>query len=201
MRRELVYGMAAGAAGTTALDAVTYLDMALRGRPPSTMPEESVERISKATHIPLGDERAASNRKSGLAALLGIATGVGVCTAYAATLGRSRRNMAADAALLGLGAMAVSNAPMTAFGLTDPRQWKPADWVADVLPHAAFGLAAAGTLAAIRDRDRGRRTWSTLLRLAWRMGGWQRARRLAAATTTGARSASTSWSSMRARRR
>ncbi len=35
--RRLLLGAAAGAAGTTALDAVTYLDMALRGRPASSL--------------------------------------------------------------------------------------------------------------------------------------------------------------------
>lgn len=40
MTRRFLHGLAAGAAGTTALNAVTYLDMALRGRPASTTPEE-----------------------------------------------------------------------------------------------------------------------------------------------------------------
>jgi hypothetical protein len=36
-------GAAAGAAGTTALNTVTYLDMAVRGRPTSSTPEDIVE--------------------------------------------------------------------------------------------------------------------------------------------------------------
>ena len=35
---RLLAGIAAGAAGTTALNATTYLDMALRGRPASRTP-------------------------------------------------------------------------------------------------------------------------------------------------------------------
>jgi hypothetical protein len=35
----LLSGAAAGAAGTTALNVITYLDIALRGRPTSTTPE------------------------------------------------------------------------------------------------------------------------------------------------------------------
>ena len=42
-------GLIAGAAGTAALHAVTYLDMALRGRPASTVPEQLVDAIAGAT--------------------------------------------------------------------------------------------------------------------------------------------------------
>lgn len=41
--RVLARGLAAGAAGTTALNAATYLDMAIRGRGVSEMPEKAVE--------------------------------------------------------------------------------------------------------------------------------------------------------------
>jgi hypothetical protein len=34
--RAIGWGLVAGAAGTTALNAITYLDMAIRGRPPAT---------------------------------------------------------------------------------------------------------------------------------------------------------------------
>ncbi|MGI8900330.1 MAG: hypothetical protein ACR2HA_05280 [Nocardioides sp.] len=36
--RSVLAGVAAGAAGTTALNAVTYLDMAIRGRGTSSTP-------------------------------------------------------------------------------------------------------------------------------------------------------------------
>ena len=51
--RALAIGAAAGAAGTTALNAVTYLDMALRGRPTSDTPEQTVRRLSEVTHVPV----------------------------------------------------------------------------------------------------------------------------------------------------
>ena len=38
-------GAAAGAAGTTALNAVTYLDMTVRGRGTSSTPEQTVEAL------------------------------------------------------------------------------------------------------------------------------------------------------------
>ena len=40
-------GALAGAAGTTALNAATYLDMALRGRPASDSTEQLVEKTSE----------------------------------------------------------------------------------------------------------------------------------------------------------
>jgi hypothetical protein len=44
-------GAATGAAGTTALNAVTYLDMAVRGRPSSSTPEKTMEALSEKTHM------------------------------------------------------------------------------------------------------------------------------------------------------
>jgi len=49
----LLRGAAAGAAGTTALNAVTYLDMVLRGRGTSSTPEDTVEKLSDKTHLPV----------------------------------------------------------------------------------------------------------------------------------------------------
>lgn len=43
MLTGLLRGAAAGAAGATVLNAVTYLDMAVRGRPSSSTPEQLVE--------------------------------------------------------------------------------------------------------------------------------------------------------------
>jgi hypothetical protein len=47
-------GIVASAAGTTTLNAVTYLDMAIRGRPASTVPEETVESTSGVTITEIG---------------------------------------------------------------------------------------------------------------------------------------------------
>src|SRR3712207_3565487 len=71
-------GAAAGAAGTSALNAVTYLDMAVRGRAPSSTPEESVETLAAHVHVPIpGSGTARANRVQGLGPLLGLAVGVG----------------------------------------------------------------------------------------------------------------------------
>ena len=43
----LLAGAAAGAAGTTTLNVITYLDIAVRGRPTSTTPERTVEAMAR----------------------------------------------------------------------------------------------------------------------------------------------------------
>ncbi len=58
-------GAAAGAAGTTALNAVTYLDMTVRGRGASSTPERTVEKLAEKAHVPIpGDAVTRSNALS-----------------------------------------------------------------------------------------------------------------------------------------
>ena len=49
--------------------------------------------------------------------------------------------------------MLAGNAPMTVLGVTDPRTWSAVDWVADVVPHMAYAVSAAATLAAFETTD------------------------------------------------
>jgi hypothetical protein len=75
----MLRGAAAGAAGTSALNAVTYLDMALRARPASSTPQDTVEAATRkaSVHVPgVGEDR--DNRVSALGSLMGLATGVAV---------------------------------------------------------------------------------------------------------------------------
>jgi hypothetical protein len=44
---RLGYGIAAGPAGVTALNAITYLDMAVRARPTSDTPAQAVEQLAQ----------------------------------------------------------------------------------------------------------------------------------------------------------
>jgi hypothetical protein len=158
---RLEHGLIAGVTGTMALNAVTYADMLLRGRPASTLPAEAAAKLAKQVGVDLqGDDDRTTARREGLAALLGYATGAAVGVAGALVLGGGRRgggqgpgrgHLVGRALLLGGSAMAASMIPMTAEGLTDPRQWGLEGWLSDIVPHAAYGLAAAATLAALRD--------------------------------------------------
>jgi hypothetical protein len=70
--RELLIGTAAGACGTTALNAVTYGDMPVRGRPASSTPSQVAARLAGEAGIDLfaedeaPDGPTAQNRQSGL---------------------------------------------------------------------------------------------------------------------------------------
>jgi hypothetical protein len=157
MRRDLVAGMAAGAAGTTALNAVTYIDMALRARPASTTPEDTVERVEDRTDTPVSaegsDSQAAANRRAGLGALLGIAAGLGVGALYGVVrplLGRAPLPVLGAAA--GLAANVGTAAPMAALGVTDPRTWSASSWLSDLVPHLAYGLVTASVWERMRRR-------------------------------------------------
>ncbi|NKZ04892.1 hypothetical protein [Actinomadura latina] len=147
---RLTRGLVAGAAGTAALNAVTYLDMAVRGRPASNTPEQSVEKIVDMTGADLGDGEKAENRLAGLGPMLGFGTGLGAGILYGLIAGSRRIPKPAGAALLTGLAMAGSSAPMTALGLTDPREWSASDWVVDAVPHLAYGAVAAGVYDALR---------------------------------------------------
>lgn len=72
-------GAAAGAAGATALNVVTYLDMAVRGRPASSTPGDTVERLAATTHLTVpGDGATRTSRVEALGALTGLVAGIGV---------------------------------------------------------------------------------------------------------------------------
>lgn len=148
LMRGALRGAAAGAAGTTALNGVTYLDMALRGRPGSDTPEETVRALSEKTGIPVpgeGDER--DNRVSGLGPLTGLVAGIGTGALLGmVTAAGWRPGRAATAALATATAMLGSSAPMTALGITDPRTWPVSSWISDLVPHAAYGAVTAAVL-------------------------------------------------------
>ncbi|MDW5325758.1 hypothetical protein [Plantactinospora sp. KLBMP9567] len=146
---DAVDGAIAGAVGSVALNVVTYLDMALRGRPASSSPEEIAQRLAEMLHIGLGPEDRAANRRSGLGPLLGYATGV-LSGAALTVIGLRRLPGPVAAGLFGAGVMLASDGTLTALGITDPRRWSRADWLTDTVPHLAYGLAAVATLGQLR---------------------------------------------------
>jgi hypothetical protein len=124
--------------------------MTVRARPASGLPAQDVEVLADRAGISLGDdEESASARKEGAGALLGYATGLGGGIVLAAVEPLARRLPATLAAVVvGLGVMAATDASSAALGTTDPKQWSPADWASDVLPHLAYGAAAVAALRA-----------------------------------------------------
>jgi hypothetical protein len=154
MMRNLLAGVAAGAAGTTALNAVTYLDMAARARPASTTPDDTVRKAQELTGVALGEsDEDADNRRSALGALLGIASGLATGAVYGLLRPHLRR---VPLGVLGVGAGQAANVgttgPMAALGVTDPRSWPADSWVSDLIPHLAYGLATAAAFEAFRRR-------------------------------------------------
>ena len=135
-------GLIAGAAGTAALNIVTYLDMAVRGRPASSAPEDSVQRLADLAGVDLGEGKAAEHRRAGLGPLLGYATGLGVAVCYGLLVRRRLPRPVAAGVLTAL-AMSGSNVPLALLGISDPRRWSAADWAADLVPHLAYGAVAA----------------------------------------------------------
>ena len=154
MIKGLIRGAAAGAAGTTALNAVTYADMAWRGRPSSSTPQQAVEELAKRAGQPIpgeGEER--DNRVEGLGALAGIATGIAV-GALAGELRAVvlRLGPVVGPVVLGAAAMAATDASLTRLGLTDPGEWDATSWLSDAGPHLAFGVVSYATLRVMSRR-------------------------------------------------
>lgn len=150
----LLIGAAAGAAGTTALNAVTYLDMAVRGRPASSTPEDTVEKLSEKTHVPIpGDEVTRANRVAGLGPLTGLVAGVVIGAGLGLVRSAGWRPGPVVSGLAAtVGALIGSNGPMTVLGVTDPRTWTVTDWVSDVIPHLAYGAVTAWVLEGLDHR-------------------------------------------------
>ncbi len=154
---KVVAGVVAGAAGTTALNVTTYLDMALRGRPASTIPEEAVARFGEKLGLAIAPQAGqpsdtctrAANRQAALGALGGFLTGLAAGALYGIARPRSGLPLPLGGLAAGLGAMALSDVPLTLSRFTDPRSWGAAGWASDVVPHLAFGFATAFTFDAL----------------------------------------------------
>ncbi len=159
MRRGVLAGIVAGAAGTVALNVATYADMALRGRSASSVPSQMAGILADRAGLDLSAGKGGAageqveNRKSGLGALLGYVTGLGVGGAYgllSPVLRWLPRSLAGAA--VGLAAMATSDVPIARLGVSDPATWSRADWAADLIPHLAYGLVTVSTYDAITGR-------------------------------------------------
>lgn len=147
---RLLWGAAAGAAGTTALNAVTYGDMLVRGRASSGAPTQVAGILANNTGIDSlsndNEDSTAANRRNAAGALLGYTTGVGIGVAYAAMrTGGGKVSPVGAGVLLGLAATASSDVPIALTGVSDPRTWSRSAWLTDLVPHLAYGLTTAAT--------------------------------------------------------
>lgn len=136
--RSVLYGVAAGAAGTALLNATTYADMAIRARPPSDVPKRVVKQFARWT----GAGRLPRERTQGLSMLLGYADGFGTGVLFGVLRPRMR-GIPWFAAGLGLAAftLLLSEGTATAMGKTDPRRWGLSGWLTDVVPRVLYGCA------------------------------------------------------------
>lgn len=143
-------GAAAGAAGTTALNAVTYLDMVVRGRGSSSTPEKTVETLADKAHVQIpGDDETRQNRLQGLGPMTGLLAGVGVGVTVGLVRASGFRSQPLVSTLLTtLGVLVAANGPMTALGVTDPRTWSATDWLSDLVPHVVYGAVVKTTMDA-----------------------------------------------------
>lgn len=154
--RTILYGAAAGAAGTAILDVTTYADMALRGRAPSELPQKVVKEIAHRARIaPLDkpDELmsdADRNRQTALGALLGYADGFGAGALFGALRPQLRGISWFWAGIaLGTATLLLSEGSATALRQTDPRKWGASGWVADLVPRFLYGWVTALTFDAL----------------------------------------------------
>jgi hypothetical protein len=149
MRKGLTHrvarGAIAGALGTFAIDASTYVDMAVRGRPSSNVPQETVQHYADELGVDFGEDGTKEQaRRSGVASLAGYATGVAGGVVYGAlapllrVFPRGLRGVG-----LGLGVMAATDASSVLAGATNPREWGTSGWLSDLVPHLVYGVVTA----------------------------------------------------------
>jgi hypothetical protein len=142
----------AGAAGTAVLNLITYGDMLVRGRPPSEVPAETAARMAGEVGVHLsGEEQPMKSRRTAAGALLGYGAGLGIGALYGVPEDAvPDLPLPLSGALVGAVAMAASDVPASATGATDPRRWGRTGWLADLIPHFAYGLATVAVYRTLR---------------------------------------------------
>ncbi|GAA3352418.1 hypothetical protein GCM10017744_001310 [Streptomyces antimycoticus] len=134
------------------LGLVSYADMAVRARPASTTPEETLRKLTARLHIRIpGTGERLGNRIAGLAPMTGFAAGLGM----RAVLGVARAagwrpSLRRQYVVATVGALIGTNGPMTVLGVTDPRTWGLAGWVSDIVPHIAYAVVTVHVLDGLQ---------------------------------------------------
>jgi len=54
---------------------------------------------------------------------------------------------------VGLAAMAASDIPLFALGVSDPRTWGVSGWAADIIPHIIYGFVTVTTYELLTNSD------------------------------------------------
>jgi hypothetical protein len=152
MTQRALFGLMAGAAGTAVLNFITYLDMLIRGRPSSSVPATTAERLADEVGVDLqGDAEATQNRRTAAGALLGYGAGLGIGAVYGIAEGPlPDLPLPLSGVIVAVAAMAASDLPATATGATDPRRWGRAAWFSDLVPHLGYGLATVAVYRFLR---------------------------------------------------
>ncbi len=155
MLRKMSRGIVAGALGTVALNMTTYLDIAIRGRASSDAPAKLVTTLAEKTGVSLASdtgqdlEKTAQSRASGLGALSGYLTGLGIGGLYGLVRSIIRLPLPLAGVAIGLGAMAASDTPLVKLGISDPKEWGVSGWAADIIPHLVYGFVTAAAYQAL----------------------------------------------------
>src|SRR5690606_23796896 len=127
-------GLLAGAAGTMALNSITYLDMLVRGRPASRLPADTARQLTASLGTPLGSDDEADNRADALGALLGYAAGSSTAVLYAfGSPGIRTLPVWTRMALLALAAMLAGYVPSIVSGAPDSRNLCAECWVCGIV--------------------------------------------------------------------
>lgn len=151
IRENIARGLVAGAAGTTALDVTTYLDMVLRGRPPSTVPSDTARRLAERAGIDAldGDDQQTQHRRAGVGAVLGYADGLLAGAAYGASRSIVRAPIAVGGVALAALTLFVGEGTAVRVGATDWSRWSTAEWLADLVPRLVYGMVTAAAFAML----------------------------------------------------
>lgn len=170
---SLFRGVAAGAVGTAVLNTLTYLDMAVRGRPASSVPADTAGKMADLAGVTLAaegdDSDKASARREAIGALLGYAAGLGVGGVYGLLRPGPLRGIPRSVAVVGIAAAATVStvAPYAALGVSDPRTWPAKSWAADIIPHLCYGWATAKAFDALHQAGGTRGTPSPGSGIRW----------------------------------
>lgn len=145
-------GMLAGAAGATAMNAVSYADQAVQGNASTTSPTggsvaETAREAGNSAGAPTDGAKAGA-----LGPLGGLGIGVGVGAVAGLIRGSNATPPPVTAAIVtGLVAMGIGEGAAVATGAAKSDWASPANLLRDLVPHLAYGAVTAIALHRMLD--------------------------------------------------